>query len=166
MKSGCIDLRVELTAARLGLRLHRVSEYIVPKSLVAELPIVCSKTTGKGWMRDRSHSPLSRSFQGAMSNIWRDHPLICEQLLADRSATVSDLHSRNFHARLESAMEVVFGREVCGLLGCGDEIDESASPCDDPSSVMDEEAAVAENSAIGMGVELHHGLRQMWGLGS
>ena len=27
-----------------------------------------------------------------------------------------------------------------------------------PSSVMDEEAAVAENSVVGMGVEVHHGL--------
>jgi hypothetical protein len=30
----------------------------------------------------------------------------------------------------------------------------------------DEEAAITENSVIGMGVEVHRGLRQMWGLGS
>jgi hypothetical protein len=57
MKSGGIDLRVELTAARFGLRLHRVHEYVVPMALVADLPIVCSKTTGKGWVQNRSHPP-------------------------------------------------------------------------------------------------------------
>ncbi|MBV5344963.1 MAG: hypothetical protein JZU63_05235, partial [Rhodoferax sp.] len=32
-----------------------------------------------------------------------------------------------------------------------------------PSSIMNEEAAAAEN---GVGIEVHHGLQQMWGLGS
>ena len=33
-------------------------------------------------------------------------------------------------------MEVVVGREVCGLLGCGDKIFESASPGDDVIQVI------------------------------
>jgi hypothetical protein len=33
-------------------------------------------------------------------------------------------------------MEVVVGREVCGLLGCGDKIYESASPGDDVIQVI------------------------------
>ena len=100
MKSGCIDLQVELAPARLVLRLHCVSEYIVPKALVAELPIVCSKTTGKRWVQNRSHPLLCCSFQGATSNLGRNHPFICQQFVADCAATVSDLHSRDVYMRL------------------------------------------------------------------
>ncbi len=100
MKSGRINLQVELAAARLVLRLHCVSEYIVPEALVAELPIVCSETTGKRWVRNRSHHPLCCSLQGATSNLGRNHPLICQQFVADRAATVSDLHSQDVHTRL------------------------------------------------------------------
>ena len=100
MKSGRIDLRVELAAARLVLRLHRVSEYIVPKALVAELPIVCPKTMGKRWVRNRSHPLLCCSLQGATSNLGRNHPFICQQFVADCMVTVSNLHSQDVHMRL------------------------------------------------------------------
>jgi hypothetical protein len=50
MKTGRIDLQVELTAARFGLRLQRVGKHIVSKALKAELSIVCSKTTRKRWV--------------------------------------------------------------------------------------------------------------------
>ena len=100
MKSGRIDLRVELAPARLVLRLHHVSEYIVPKALVAELPIVCSKTTGKRWVQNCSHPPLCCSLQGATINLGRNDPFICQQFVADCAVTVSDLHSRDVHMRL------------------------------------------------------------------
>jgi hypothetical protein len=32
--------------------------------------------------------------------------------------------------------------------------------------IADEEAAATKNGVIGVGVEVHHGLQQMWGLGS
>jgi len=70
MKAGRVDLQVKLPLARFGLQLHRVGKHVMPKMLVAELSIVCSKTTRKRWVGNRPHPPLCGSFQGVTSNLW------------------------------------------------------------------------------------------------
>ncbi len=71
-----------------------------------------------------------------MSNLWRDHPFICEQLVANCPTTVSNLHSRDIQKRLLGDMEVLVGREVGRLRRCRDKIYESSSLGDDIVQVM------------------------------